>query len=1532
MNKIKKILKNNKVKIIGKNGSFKPSYELVCKCKRSEGLLYILGDRKSIVPKAGNEIAGTSIRKYNNLYYNINLPERVSCAKVCCGISFVIILSYEGNVYAWGDSPSSALGKNRIHNYNTIKIVPGLTNNKHPIKDIACGNTHCLAINTIGILFSWGNGDCGKLGNGRIEDRPGPTQISVEKKEVNFIWAGHNSSFCKAEQKYYCWGDVSNNKFGRDSAVFYKVPTEKIYDFDINSVAISDSYSVMISDTGFLYQFGLDETYCINKKYKNLECVYFYNVAGNADRFIALSNDGSIYKWSLNESDGGSKEYNPDSKVPIEISSCEHQFPTKTEEDVIVENTLKDLSSKIVSVACAEQNTVAITDQGEVIITGTDALGEMGLGHRDIETDTQGERDQYSDFVLVPRFSIQNKTFISKVACGAHHMLGITKGGKVLSWGSNSSGQLGLGTFTPFERYPEIINSVDKENIIMAAASATHSMLLSEDGSVYTFGSALNGKLGLGLLKSTVLLNTPTKISNLANIRHISCGENNSLALAKDGKLFIWGNGWKGQLGNGKNENSYEPLLLLMSIDWIDAECGYEHIVGVSSTLKTYHWGNPCTDEVDELLYPTLVKGLEGIRVKKVYASNEYSVALVENGYSIYSWGKQRYKRLLGANSNLKEHCLNGIINFSIPGEKIQKLSINMYHGAILTNHDNLYTWGCPANGRTGGHRNMLNKASKFDLMLINLSKYLTNDKEADLEEEKEEELHNDIQTLLQNQPEDMTEDNIKKVDLKIINLFDECINTFVEISHTDKQNSLFFDRVEHKMITRLQQEPFRCGLAAGTRNLKTEIQEKIIGYGSLLTTYRVHSCFLYNLLKLNIRQEKKIEMINLIYTDIEKDSRLLYTGIYLSKKLLHTALNTEGIEFKSFLNDPCSELYRNLLYKIITSSEKDVENTKKTLETLIQNLEGVINDDPHGIDFNPLNTLKNSNLSNKITAYQTSRNLVDRRVNKLKIVMQYLVDNLRKVLKEDYFSDAVSLIVKDFTSQCIKKFNLQVSYLDYMNEMVVCLTHSVLAIVFEPLYKALENPLLLYVNVEDSTCSEFNLIALSRSVKSFFSGVRMGDQNERWLNTLNDFNTLNEKNLQIKVEILEKILEKKPDLEDLYLESLFLDSLSPCDKSVTVPGKSINTLHLLTANNIESLVISNPTFDPLVLITNHLKPVMPSKFFHKGENLNLALLTRSLRYDQSLVRCPECSMPVSRDMAPSNFKPIISIYNPLPPTSPAIILSNILISSNKRTKKVSLLKYLEDYEDYVRTYIKDFKVLVTLDHLNLYIETIAKSAIEVLPQDENEQAELIQKNKEFYLKKFEKECEINYHNKIQHRVEQRKIKKTFKKLLNSLKERSKNSNISADTQKKILFDVGYGGSNIELEKFSDPVMFSIYMNKIREYTRKKEISTILLENLNDEMQESLNGFMKRSLSELISKDIIKDFSIPDYMNPKDVVFSFEVSEKYFLIIVSYSKKKFNFCIKEQFRQEEILMYEKVLPGKILDLRNQLKNISQDAV
>lgn len=86
-----------------------------------------------------------------------------------------------------------------------------------------------------------------------------------------------------------------------------------------------------------------------------------------------------------------------------------------------------------------------------------------------------------------------------------------------------------------------------KEPIISMASGKCHVLLLNSSGLVYSFGTGSRGELGHGTLESEQMPKLIDVLS-LIPIIEIACGAWHSVALTKDGDVYVWGWNSCGQL------------------------------------------------------------------------------------------------------------------------------------------------------------------------------------------------------------------------------------------------------------------------------------------------------------------------------------------------------------------------------------------------------------------------------------------------------------------------------------------------------------------------------------------------------------------------------------------------------------------------------------------------------------------------------------------------------------------------------------------------------------------------------------------------------------------------------------------------------------------------------------------------------------------------------------------------------------------------------------------------------------------------
>ena len=87
---------------------------------------------------------------------------------------------------------------------------------------------------------------------------------------------------------------------------------------------------------------------------------------------------------------------------------------------------------------------------------------------------------------------------VAHVTAGVFHTICITTDGSVFTWGEGSDGKLGLGEEVDNLLVPTLVRGVPQNKaVVQVAASDEHSICVADDGSVYTWGSNSHGQLGI---------------------------------------------------------------------------------------------------------------------------------------------------------------------------------------------------------------------------------------------------------------------------------------------------------------------------------------------------------------------------------------------------------------------------------------------------------------------------------------------------------------------------------------------------------------------------------------------------------------------------------------------------------------------------------------------------------------------------------------------------------------------------------------------------------------------------------------------------------------------------------------------------------------------------------------------------------------------------------------------------------------------------------------------------------------------------
>lgn len=365
---------------------------------------------------------------------------------------------------------------------------------------LAAGGFHSLYIDNQSAAKSFGFGMMGQLGTNSLSDKLSPVSVDISRK-MRAVAAGTlESLFLDSDGKVW--------QISYDSAMAAYMVSMASVDSFMTGISVGGYHKLLLGRDGNVYSWGFG----------------YYGQLGHGDR----QNVGT----------------------PKRISSL----------------------GSIHSISSGGMHTLAVDGDGRIWSFGLGAFGQLGLG--------DANTSQYSPAMIT--YAAQGR-FVA-AAAGNYHSLALDENGFVYSFGNGYSGQLGLGDANISRSMPTRISYLP--TIKAVAAGAAHSLALDTNGNVWAFGNNSSGQLGLGSYTST---NIPTQIPTLSQIVAISAGGRHSLALDKNGQVWSFGDNGNGQLGNGSTIASSLPVLVATNAPHFDysypyapesANCTYQNTFG----------------------------------------------------------------------------------------------------------------------------------------------------------------------------------------------------------------------------------------------------------------------------------------------------------------------------------------------------------------------------------------------------------------------------------------------------------------------------------------------------------------------------------------------------------------------------------------------------------------------------------------------------------------------------------------------------------------------------------------------------------------------------------------------------------------------------------------------------------------------------------------------------------------------------------------------------------------------------------------
>lgn len=386
------------------------------------------------------------------------------------------------------------------------------------IVQIATGVEHALALDENGEVWAWGTNDFGGLGAGKnVGDQYLPLNIS----------------------------QMENSPFN---------------DVTIKQISLLGGTSLALDENGNVWAWGDDWSERKENSYRYLpenisgvsDIARIVQISTGGGFFLALDEEGDVWSW------GGGRDgvlgTGDESRqmIPVNITT-------------MIGSPFA--SVEIIQISAGRNHSLALDTDGNVWAWGYNWSGQLGTGESMAHEDRQTRRNipnRYhpTNISNLPESELEEITIV-QISAGWAHSLALDIDGNVWAWGEGNNGLLGTRgisrQYSPINISYIDDSALSEVDVVSVEAGRTESAAIDSSGNVWMWGvmwlesgDVLIGEhlpVNISAMQELVFYNTP--IVQVSKDR---------MLLSSDGSVYAWGNAMRGRLGIGDISEWAIPL------------------------------------------------------------------------------------------------------------------------------------------------------------------------------------------------------------------------------------------------------------------------------------------------------------------------------------------------------------------------------------------------------------------------------------------------------------------------------------------------------------------------------------------------------------------------------------------------------------------------------------------------------------------------------------------------------------------------------------------------------------------------------------------------------------------------------------------------------------------------------------------------------------------------------------------------------------------------------------------------------------
>ena len=540
-------------------------------------------------------------------------------------------LDNQGVIWAWGSGSGGALGNNNVMSSSSPTSLPTW---RHFVA-LATGvslTTTGGALDTNGYAWMWGTGTSGQLGDGGTDSHSSPVSVQGNRQ---FVVLNRNGRAIDLNNQPFAWGLNDKGQLGDGTTTPKSSPVSVLgIPTTVTKVASGGSHTLFLTKNGTLYAVGqndsgqLGDGTTVNRSqavFVNTGANKIIDIGAGTGHSVALDQYGKIWTWGLNSSGQLGNNNTMNWSLPVISIASLIQGPN-----------IPTLSAR---------RTMGLLDSNSYAWTwGANYDGYLGDGtteNKSFPVSVVGGR-QWSQFDIMP-----NGTGF-----------GIDINGYAWTWGLNTEGVLGNNTTTKSSSPVSVFGGRRWLTLRMTRddGSAQDSIGgLDTNGYAWMWGSLVGGGGGNVMRSSPISVVGDKQFTRLVNPPYTDL----FIALDANSYAWTWGNGWYGALGNNQTGIvTTSPVSVVGGRQWLDIQMGgyytqHTKVLGLDFSSYAWAWGRGSTSSglgdgtLSDFSSPVSVFG--GHQWRKIVVSADYILGGLDNNSYAWTWGNKATSGDMGA-------------------------------------------------------------------------------------------------------------------------------------------------------------------------------------------------------------------------------------------------------------------------------------------------------------------------------------------------------------------------------------------------------------------------------------------------------------------------------------------------------------------------------------------------------------------------------------------------------------------------------------------------------------------------------------------------------------------------------------------------------------------------------------------------------------------------------------------------------------------------------------------------------------------